>query len=256
MPARTALTTISTASSPGRSHMTLLPPARPKVVTSAPGAAEHASGKFLAFRSSRVRPEAMPAVAGQKGSSPSRRCRPIEGHRVLEKLLVMISSRFSENVPLKCSMIAAQRRLVKSGQRRRATWCRFREPTMEPLIQISETGEAIDSPAGGAFSNPAGPRPKWLKVPAPGGANYRELKSLISRLGLHTVCESAACPNVGDCWNRRTATFMILGNVCTRRLRVLRGPKGRAADGRLRRTAAGWPTPRPPWGCATSWSRV
>ena len=88
---------------------------------------------------------------------------------------------------------------------------------MEPLIQISETGEAIDSPAGGAFSNPAGPRPKWLKVPAPGGANYRELKSLISRLGLHTVCESAACPNVGDCWNRRTATFMILGNVCTRR---------------------------------------
>jgi lipoic acid synthetase len=43
------------------------------------------------------------------------------------------------------------------------------------------------------------------------------LKGLIERLGLHTVCESAACPNVGDCWNRRTATFMILGNVCTRR---------------------------------------
>jgi lipoic acid synthetase len=61
------------------------------------------------------------------------------------------------------------------------------------------------------------PRPKWLRAPAPVGANYRELKELVTRLGLHTVCESAACPNVGECWNRRTATFMILGNVCTRR---------------------------------------
>jgi len=60
-------------------------------------------------------------------------------------------------------------------------------------------------------------RPKWLRAPAPGGNNYRELKDLIGRLRLHTVCESAACPNVGECWNRRTATFMILGNVCTRR---------------------------------------
>ncbi|MBM3734713.1 MAG: lipoyl synthase [Acidobacteria bacterium] len=60
-------------------------------------------------------------------------------------------------------------------------------------------------------------RPGWLRAPAPAGKNYRELKELITRLDLHTVCESAACPNVGDCWNRRTATFMILGNVCTRR---------------------------------------
>ena len=60
-------------------------------------------------------------------------------------------------------------------------------------------------------------RPKWLRAPAPVGENYRELKGLVSRLNLHTVCESAACPNVGECWNRRTATFMILGNVCTRR---------------------------------------
>jgi len=60
-------------------------------------------------------------------------------------------------------------------------------------------------------------RPQWLRAPAPGGDNYRELKSLIDSMGLHTVCESAACPNIGDCWNRRTATFMILGNVCTRR---------------------------------------
>jgi lipoyl synthase len=62
-----------------------------------------------------------------------------------------------------------------------------------------------------------GERPKWLRAPAPSGGNYRELQGLVGRLRLHTVCESAACPNVGECWNRRTATFMILGNVCTRR---------------------------------------
>ncbi|MGD0869386.1 MAG: lipoyl synthase [Bryobacteraceae bacterium] len=60
-------------------------------------------------------------------------------------------------------------------------------------------------------------RPRWLRAPAPGGENYHELKGLIDRLRLHTVCESAACPNVGECWNQRTATFMMLGNVCTRR---------------------------------------
>jgi lipoic acid synthetase len=60
-------------------------------------------------------------------------------------------------------------------------------------------------------------RPQWLRAPAPVGENYRELKGLIQQLRLHTVCESAACPNVGECWNQRTATFMILGNVCTRR---------------------------------------
>lgn len=61
------------------------------------------------------------------------------------------------------------------------------------------------------------PRPAWLKAPAPVGDNYRTLKQLVMDLKLHTVCESAACPNVGECWNRRTATFMILGNICTRR---------------------------------------
>jgi len=49
------------------------------------------------------------------------------------------------------------------------------------------------------------------------GDNYRNLKELVEKLHLHTVCDSAACPNIGDCWNRKTATFMILGNVCTRR---------------------------------------
>ena len=60
-------------------------------------------------------------------------------------------------------------------------------------------------------------RPLWLRAPAPVGENYRALKQLVTDLNLHTVCESAACPNVGECWNHRTATFMILGNICTRR---------------------------------------
>ncbi len=60
-------------------------------------------------------------------------------------------------------------------------------------------------------------KPPWFKVPAPGGPRYRELVALIRAEGLHTVCQEAACPNVGECWERGTATFMILGDTCTRR---------------------------------------
>lgn len=73
-------------------------------------------------------------------------------------------------------------------------------------------------------------RPAWLRAPAPVGDNYREIKTLIERLDLHTVCESAACPNVGECWNHRTATFMILGNVCTRRCGFCAVQKGAPLD--------------------------
>ncbi len=73
---------------------------------------------------------------------------------------------------------------------------------------------------------PRVPRPAWLRAPAPVGENYQKLKNLVQRLGLHTVCESAACPNIGDCWNQRTATFMILGNVCTRRCGFCNVQKG------------------------------
>jgi lipoic acid synthetase len=59
-------------------------------------------------------------------------------------------------------------------------------------------------------------KPPWLKVKAPGGANYIRLKHLMRELGLHTVCEEAHCPNVGECWEHGAATFMILGDVCTR----------------------------------------
>jgi lipoic acid synthetase len=60
-------------------------------------------------------------------------------------------------------------------------------------------------------------KPEWLKARAPMGENYHDLKTLARKLDLHTVCESAHCPNIGECWNHRTATFMLLGNVCTRR---------------------------------------
>jgi lipoic acid synthetase len=60
-------------------------------------------------------------------------------------------------------------------------------------------------------------KPPWFKVPAPGGPRYRELTELIRSENLHTVCQEAACPNVGECWERGTATFMILGDTCTRR---------------------------------------
>ncbi len=60
-------------------------------------------------------------------------------------------------------------------------------------------------------------KPSWFKVPAPGGPRYRELTRLIRDENLHTVCQEAACPNVGECWERGTATFMILGDTCTRR---------------------------------------
>jgi len=69
-------------------------------------------------------------------------------------------------------------------------------------------------------------RPEWLRVRAPGGESYRDVKSLVESQRLHTVCESARCPNVGECWQHRTATFMILGNVCTRRCGFCAVPKG------------------------------
>lgn len=65
-------------------------------------------------------------------------------------------------------------------------------------------------------AEPRAPKPDWLKVRAPGSPGYLRLKGLMRELGLHTVCEEARCPNIGECWNQGTATFMILGDVCTR----------------------------------------
>src|SRR5215467_8633994 len=84
-----------------------------------------------------------------------------------------------------------------------------------PLIQIE-------------LSPPARvPKPQWLRAKAPVGDNFHNLKKLARGLGLHTVCESAQCPNIGECWNHKTATFMLLGDICTRRCGFCAVPKGK-----------------------------
>jgi lipoic acid synthetase len=70
-------------------------------------------------------------------------------------------------------------------------------------------------------------RPDWLKVRLPSGENYDELKTLMRSKALHTVCEEARCPNIGECWGHRTATFMILGSICTRSCRFCAVATGR-----------------------------
>lgn len=81
-----------------------------------------------------------------------------------------------------------------------------------------------------AVSRPAVRRPEWLKVRLPGGDNFHELKQLIRGHDLHTVCESARCPNIAECWEHRTATFMILGDLCTRRCAFCAVPKGMPSE--------------------------
>src|SRR5262245_26308315 len=81
-----------------------------------------------------------------------------------------------------------------------------------PVIQSTVTGQ----PSGDADVRTGGPKPPWLKVRAPGGPNYMRLKRLLRGLDLHTVCEEARCPNIGECWEEATATLMMLGDVCTR----------------------------------------
>jgi lipoic acid synthetase len=73
------------------------------------------------------------------------------------------------------------------------------------------------------------PKPSWLRAQAPVGEQFHHLKKLARGLNLHTVCESAQCPNIGECWNHRTATFMLLGELCTRRCGFCAVPKGKPA---------------------------
>ena len=65
-------------------------------------------------------------------------------------------------------------------------------------------------------SAPRAKKPEWLKVKLPTGENYRKVRKLVDDHKLHTICESGNCPNMGECWGEGTATFMILGNICTR----------------------------------------
>ncbi len=83
----------------------------------------------------------------------------------------------------------------------------------------------FDTP--GAPRPPRPPRPSWIKARAPVGENYEDLRQLMRGLELHTVCEEAHCPNIGECWNFRTATFLLLGDICTRGCRYCAIGKGK-----------------------------
>ena len=93
-------------------------------------------------------------------------------------------------------------------------------------------GDPVPENAG-----PGGRRPDWLKVRIGAGATYAGLKQLIHGEGLHTVCEEARCPNMGECWTLGTATFMILGSVCTRNCGFCAIETGRPPS---RRRRPGW----------------
>lgn len=81
----------------------------------------------------------------------------------------------------------------------------------ESTASISHEAAAVE-PASKQFS----PKPKWLRVKLPTGENYKKVRELVDNHKLHTICQSGNCPNMGECWGAGTATFMILGNVCTR----------------------------------------
>lgn len=93
---------------------------------------------------------------------------------------------------------------------------------VEPVVQVNELGtirlEAIPAPDSGPAPGQLTPgrRPEWLRVRATDSPKYRELKGLFRGKSLHTVCEEAMCPNIGECWGRGTATFLLMGDTCTR----------------------------------------
>jgi lipoyl synthase len=114
------------------------------------------------------------------------------------------------------SDLVIQPQVSSLRSRRAALDCRISEmASVSQLVQI-DIGPPVRQP-----------KPAWLKAKAPVGENFHQLKKLARGLGLHTVCESAQCPNIGECWNHRTATFMLLGDICTRRCGFCAVPKGR-----------------------------
>ncbi len=85
-----------------------------------------------------------------------------------------------------------------------------------PLVQLTRSASPLEADTPVPVPVALARKPSWLKVRAPGGPNYAHIKRTMRELGLHTVCEEARCPNIGECWEHKAATFMILGDVCTR----------------------------------------
>jgi lipoic acid synthetase len=94
---------------------------------------------------------------------------------------------------------------------------------LTPVAAPSPPTESTPPPA------PRSRRPEWLRAKLPAGENYEDLRHLMREQRLHTVCEEARCPNIGECWNHRTATFLLLGEVCTRGCRYCAIAKGKPA---------------------------
>src|SRR6266511_3772700 len=114
--------------------------------------------------------------------------------------------------------------LLSNWSRPRPVRHRTLERQADRRKELMATSELVQIQSASA---PRSPKPSWLRTRAPMGEQYHELKKLARGLELHTVCESAQCPNIGECWNHRTATFMLLGNRCTRRCGFCAVPKGR-----------------------------
>ena len=85
-----------------------------------------------------------------------------------------------------------------------------------PLVQLTRSPSPSEADTPIPMPVALARKPGWLKVRAPGGPSYTHIKGVMRELGLHTVCEEARCPNIGECWEHKAATFMILGDVCTR----------------------------------------
>ncbi len=108
---------------------------------------------------------------------------------------------------------------MDSATRKRPQDVALKRAPREPLTASGDGADGfvelpvVDQGAGG---NEPGRRPEWLRVSLPYGETYKRVSDIVEEHDLHTVCQSARCPNMGECWSAGTATFMILGNVCTR----------------------------------------
>src|SRR5215216_674843 len=100
---------------------------------------------------------------------------------------------------------------------------------MAEFIPLTPAGNPSVVPPIEAIAPPAprARRPEWLRAKMPAGENYEDVRTLMREKRLHTVCEEARCPNIGECWNHRTATFLLLGEVCTRGCRYCAIAKGK-----------------------------
>jgi lipoyl synthase len=96
------------------------------------------------------------------------------------------------------------------------------QPNSQPATSLAARPVSVVPP-----NRPAPGKPAWLKAKIPGGEAYSRVRGIVEEHGLNTVCKSASCPNLGECWAKGTATFMILGNICTRGCRFCDVPKGR-----------------------------